>query len=263
MTQSSQHTGTQPIPRQLGHHQHRTPACGVAALLAIGAIALVVWRRQRRGYRRTSAEPSFPSEVISEVTVTPFDPTWPPHKEGKNTVFPLPHSCCGFTPMTTVVYDTSSVRPATQFLPRPGHPSPLRAGHANPAPPRPRTQREGCPRHVMNTCPDLAHPPLSTSPIQAPRAHNNNNNTAKAGWRDIDGGRNHDDPLSVAPLVWHASTIWATMEAPLVTAPLTLCAHNIHDGDRYLNHDRHVMTTFTSLRQTGVRLPPHVQTEKT
>ncbi|KAH9035308.1 hypothetical protein EDB85DRAFT_1944215, partial [Lactarius pseudohatsudake] len=28
---------------------------GVAALLAIGAIALVVWRRRRRGYRRTSA----------------------------------------------------------------------------------------------------------------------------------------------------------------------------------------------------------------
>ncbi|KAH9027825.1 hypothetical protein EDB85DRAFT_2171003 [Lactarius pseudohatsudake] len=121
--------------------------------------------------------------------------------------------CCGFTPMTTVVYDTSSVRPATQFLPRPGHPSPLRAGHANPAPPRPRTQREGCPRHVMNTCPDLAHPPLSTSPIQAPRAHNNNNNTAKAVPKPIQ-----------------------------VTAPLTLCAHNNHDGDRYLNHDRHVMT---------------------
>ncbi|KAH9001001.1 hypothetical protein EDB92DRAFT_1824145 [Lactarius akahatsu] len=50
---------------------------GVAALLAIGAIALVVWRRRRRGYRRTSVEPSFLSEVVSEVTVTPFDPTRP------------------------------------------------------------------------------------------------------------------------------------------------------------------------------------------
>ncbi|KAH8980359.1 hypothetical protein EDB86DRAFT_2835394 [Lactarius hatsudake] len=50
---------------------------GVAALLAIGAIALVVWRRRRRGYRRTSAEPSFPSDVVSEVTVTPFYPTRP------------------------------------------------------------------------------------------------------------------------------------------------------------------------------------------
>ncbi|KAH8980366.1 hypothetical protein EDB86DRAFT_569871 [Lactarius hatsudake] len=50
---------------------------GVAALLAIGAIALVVWHQRRRGYRRTpaSAEPSFPSGVVSEVTVTPFDPT--------------------------------------------------------------------------------------------------------------------------------------------------------------------------------------------
>ncbi|KAH9027634.1 hypothetical protein EDB85DRAFT_2276647 [Lactarius pseudohatsudake] len=49
---------------------------GFAALLVIGAIALVVWRRRRRGYRRTSAaEPSFPSEVVSAVTATPFDPT--------------------------------------------------------------------------------------------------------------------------------------------------------------------------------------------
>ncbi|KAH9013284.1 hypothetical protein EDB84DRAFT_1568730 [Lactarius hengduanensis] len=52
---------------------------GVAALLAIGAIALVVWRRRRRDYRRTlaSAEPSFQSEVVSEDTVTLFDPTRP------------------------------------------------------------------------------------------------------------------------------------------------------------------------------------------
>ncbi|KAH8980364.1 hypothetical protein EDB86DRAFT_3107620 [Lactarius hatsudake] len=50
---------------------------GVAALLVIGAIALVVWRRRRRGYRRTSAEPLFPSDVVSEVTVTPFDSTGP------------------------------------------------------------------------------------------------------------------------------------------------------------------------------------------
>ncbi|KAH9180839.1 hypothetical protein EDB89DRAFT_69609 [Lactarius sanguifluus] len=52
---------------------------GVAASLAIGAIALVVWCQRRRGYRRTlaSAEPSFQSEVVSEVTVTPFDPTRP------------------------------------------------------------------------------------------------------------------------------------------------------------------------------------------
>ncbi|KAH9031250.1 hypothetical protein EDB84DRAFT_1676782 [Lactarius hengduanensis] len=50
---------------------------GVAALLVIGAIALVVWRRRRRGHRRTSARPSFPSEIVSGVTVTPFDPTRP------------------------------------------------------------------------------------------------------------------------------------------------------------------------------------------
>ncbi|KAH9020438.1 hypothetical protein EDB85DRAFT_520999 [Lactarius pseudohatsudake] len=48
---------------------------GFAAVLVIGVIALVVWRQRRRGYRRTSAEPSFPSEVVSAVTVTPFDPT--------------------------------------------------------------------------------------------------------------------------------------------------------------------------------------------
>ncbi|KAH9026765.1 hypothetical protein EDB85DRAFT_163077 [Lactarius pseudohatsudake] len=50
---------------------------GVTALLVIGAIALVVWRRRRRGYRRTSAEPLSPSDVVSEVTVTPFDSTGP------------------------------------------------------------------------------------------------------------------------------------------------------------------------------------------
>ncbi|KAH9027630.1 hypothetical protein EDB85DRAFT_106199 [Lactarius pseudohatsudake] len=52
---------------------------GVAASLAIGAIALVVWRRRRRDYRRTlaSAEPSFQSKVVSEDTVTLVDPTGP------------------------------------------------------------------------------------------------------------------------------------------------------------------------------------------
>ncbi|KAH9026761.1 hypothetical protein EDB85DRAFT_2291807 [Lactarius pseudohatsudake] len=49
----------------------------VAALLVIGAIALVVRRRRRRGYRRTYAEPLSPSDVVSEVTVTPFDSTGP------------------------------------------------------------------------------------------------------------------------------------------------------------------------------------------
>ncbi|KAI9446173.1 hypothetical protein H4582DRAFT_535728 [Lactarius indigo] len=53
---------------------------GVAAFLAIGAMALVVWRRQRQRHKRTSIGPSFLSEVMSQgtqVTVTPFDPTRP------------------------------------------------------------------------------------------------------------------------------------------------------------------------------------------
>ncbi|KAH8977116.1 hypothetical protein EDB86DRAFT_3250304 [Lactarius hatsudake] len=51
---------------------------GVVALFAIGAIALVVWRRRRQSHRRTSIEPSSLSEIVSQgtqVTVTPFDPT--------------------------------------------------------------------------------------------------------------------------------------------------------------------------------------------
>ncbi|KAH9071186.1 hypothetical protein EDB83DRAFT_2367063 [Lactarius deliciosus] len=51
---------------------------GVVALFAIGAIALVVWRRRRQSHRRTSVEPPSLNEIVSQgtqVTVTPFDPT--------------------------------------------------------------------------------------------------------------------------------------------------------------------------------------------
>ncbi|KAH9009217.1 hypothetical protein EDB83DRAFT_2300895, partial [Lactarius deliciosus] len=68
-TSSTPHTGLSVVTKGV--------IGGVAAALVIGVIALVVRRRRRRGYRRTSAKPSFPSEVVSEDTVTPFDPTGP------------------------------------------------------------------------------------------------------------------------------------------------------------------------------------------
>ncbi|KAI9431945.1 hypothetical protein H4582DRAFT_1214442 [Lactarius indigo] len=51
---------------------------GAAALLAIGAMALVVWRRRRQSHKRASVGPSFQSEIISvgtQATVTPFNLT--------------------------------------------------------------------------------------------------------------------------------------------------------------------------------------------
>ncbi|KAH9066369.1 hypothetical protein EDB87DRAFT_713658 [Lactarius vividus] len=71
-TSSNPHTGVPVVTRSV--------IGGVAALLAIGTIALVVWHRRRRSHRRTSVGPSFLSEAVSQgaqVTVTPFDPTGP------------------------------------------------------------------------------------------------------------------------------------------------------------------------------------------
>ncbi|KAH9022640.1 hypothetical protein EDB85DRAFT_2186410 [Lactarius pseudohatsudake] len=162
--------------------------------------------------------------------------------------------------MTTVVYETSSVRPAPQFPPRPGHPSPLRAGHANPTPPRLRTQREGRRAHqrvptahvykiplifgllgtvrftsIYNvltlTTPyaaDLAHPLFSTSLIQGGCALMQ---VTVAGHRH--GGRNYDDPLSMVrlcnlgnhggpPGCPRAYPVTATVTA---TSTMTACSH--------------------------------------
>ncbi|KAH8995315.1 hypothetical protein EDB92DRAFT_1943302 [Lactarius akahatsu] len=74
---------------------------GVAALLAIGAIALVVRHRWRQSRKRTPVGPSFLSEVISQgtqATVTPFNSTWstltevaPPHAGSQTDQRPLVH----------------------------------------------------------------------------------------------------------------------------------------------------------------------------
>ncbi|KAH8980368.1 hypothetical protein EDB86DRAFT_570097 [Lactarius hatsudake] len=74
---------------------------GVAALLAIGAIALVVWHRWRQSRKRTSVGPSFLSEAMSQgtqATVTPFNATWPtftevapPHAGSQTDERPLVH----------------------------------------------------------------------------------------------------------------------------------------------------------------------------